>query len=116
MSSEVDTPIVVAMIAAGPAMLAALAGILVQGRHLGRRMTTVEDHASTAAAELSPNHGGSAKDAVTFVLEAVGRLEAGQEAIAKDVGGIRSEMRTERTERIAVADRVTALERRRRAG
>jgi hypothetical protein len=114
---ESTVPIAVALITTGPALVA----VLVQNTRLGRRLRTVEGHTSTTAAELSPNHGSSAKDLLD-------RLEAGQKAtstalaqgqratndaladIRADIGGIRSEMRTERDERHEVAKRVTAME------
>lgn len=78
---------------------------------------TSSAHAATssahAATELTPNHGSSAKDDIGLIgsaLEAVQitleQVQAGVEGVGKDIGGIRSELRTERTERLDVARRL----------
>lgn len=113
------TPVLVAMIATGPAMITALAAVFVQNTRIGRRLRTVEDHTSTAAAELTPNHGSSTKDSLNALVGAVEALgkdlnetkaEVGE--ARKDIGGIREEIRTERKERLDLGQRVTAIERR----
>lgn len=117
MTAQLDaTPVIVAMITTGPAMIAAVAAVFVQNTRIGKRLRTVEDHTSTAAAELTPNHGSSAKDSLARLEKAV---EEGQKATATaladvraDIGGIRSEIRTERTERLALAERVQTLDER----
>ncbi|MGN8245229.1 hypothetical protein ACTHAM_002348 [Cellulomonas soli] len=69
--------------------------------------------AAHAATELTPNHGGSSKDALTTLVAAVGHLTdmVAQQGVtlegqAQDIGGIRSELRTERTERVDLARRL----------
>lgn len=106
------TAIIVAVVTTAPLMVTAV----VQNTRLGRRLRTVEQHTSTAVAELTPNHGSSAKDAI-LRLERV--IEEGQKEtreqlvdVREDIGGLRSELRTERRERLAVAERVVTVEQR----
>lgn len=74
-------------------------------------------HAATAAAQVTPNHGSSMNDRLAEVER---ELREGQQLIRADVadlkgdvggvkgdiGGLRSELRTERTERIQLGERV----------
>lgn len=105
------TPIIVAFVTTAPLMVTAV----VQNTRLGRRLRTVERHTSTAAAELTPNHGTSAKDALIRLERAIedGQKETREQLadVREDIGGLRSEIRTERRERLALAERVVTLER-----
>lgn len=78
------------------------------------------DSSAVAEHEVRPNSGKSMADVLNRVAksqeaqsrrlealhETTGRLERGQADVAKDVGGIRSELRTERTERVNLSERV----------
>ncbi|GAA4627258.1 DUF2746 domain-containing protein [Cellulomonas oligotrophica] len=68
--------------------------------------TVAAAHAAVAAAETSPNHGGSLKDSSTRTEGGVRDLQVSVAAIARDIGGLRAEIRTERDERRDVAKRV----------
>ncbi len=75
------------------------------------RETKAVAHAAAASADetatlLKPNHGSTPADAITRIEEAVARVENAQRAQARDLGGIREEMRTERTERRDVSKRL----------
>lgn len=78
-----------------------------------REVRSVSDRTDHAVAELSPNHGSSAKDQLTRIEEtqkaqgqAIARVEAAQTSTAKDIGGLRSELRTERAERLDLNQRL----------
>lgn len=76
--------------------------------------TTAASAATHAATELSPNHGGSAKDGIEALRAQVGELTTTMTVVAADVAavkatgvrqvremsGLRREMRTERDDRI----------------
>lgn len=76
--------------------------------------------AAHAATELTPNHGSSTHDAIARVERSladitstvadvkgdVGDVKVMATATAKDVGGLREEIRTERLERISLAARL----------
>ena len=87
------------------------------GRAEGHAKSAAES-AGVAASETTRNHGSSLKDAVDrierdmrHVIETQARQEVAQTALARDVGGLRSEMRQEREERADLARRVTSIER-----
>jgi type IV secretory pathway TrbL component len=68
--------------------------------------------AAHAATELTPNHGSSTKDQATRMelkldelATELASVKATGTATSKDIGGMREELRTERRERLALADR-----------
>lgn len=73
-----------------------LIALIQSNRKLTRRGV---DAAETAAERSEPTGNGFAAD----VKRALARVESAQARMERDIGGIREEQRTERTERIALA-------------
>lgn len=68
--------------------------------------------AAHAATELTPNHGSSTKDQATrmerkldVLATEVASVKATGAATGRDIGGLREELRTERRERLQLAER-----------
>lgn len=116
MTSQVLIALITSVI--GPAIMVALQ------QRTRREVRAVSERTDEAVAELSPNHGGSVKDQLTRIEarqaeqgraqveqgKALERVESVQESTREDIGGLRSEIRTERRERLSLAERVGHLE------
>ena len=69
--------------------------------------------AGHAATELTWNHGSSTKDqterieaSLTELVQSVAQVQTTSEATARDIGGLREEIRTERRERLNLSERL----------
>lgn len=78
-----------------------------------RRAEDAAQSAAHAATELTPNHGSSTKDQATRMELVLAQLatqlaevKATGDATNRDVGGLREEIRTERRERLSLAERL----------
>ncbi|WP_066586343.1 hypothetical protein [Cellulomonas timonensis] len=111
MTSQVLIALITSVI--GPAVM-----VFLQQR-TRREVQSVADRTDKAVAELTPNHGSSVKDQLSRIEaqqseqgRALVRVETAQGQASRDIGGLREEIRTERDERLDLAGRVGALERR----
>jgi len=101
----VSEAVTVAIVAATPPMLTAIAAVLVairQGRSTRKHVVAVGERVEHAAIELTPNHGSSVHDKVDQALAATRRIE-------KSIGGLHEDSRKDRE---AANRRFESLERR----
>ncbi|WP_460086947.1 DUF2746 domain-containing protein [Streptomyces variabilis] len=95
-----DPSVQVALVSAGGAVTAAFVGVLVElVRRQGRVMGEVREH-------VANTHTTNLRDDLDQVVHGMGRLLEGQERHGEELASLRREIAHERTERLAVAERL----------
>ncbi|MEU1309152.1 hypothetical protein ABZ419_09680 [Streptomyces cinnamoneus] len=104
---SMDPSVQVALVSAGGAVTAALAGVLVElVRRQGAALAEVRDHAQEAREQVSNDHSTNLRDDVDRVIRGLDRVLDGQERHAEELASLRREAAHERAERLAVAERL----------
>ncbi|MEU3709016.1 DUF2746 domain-containing protein [Streptomyces catenulae] len=104
----------VALVSAGGAVTVALVGVLVElVRRQGRALGEVREHTEEARHQVANTHTTNLRDDVDRVLDGMEQLLAGQlrhdEALGRhgdEINGVRTDIAHERSERLAVAERL----------
>ncbi|MFE2104301.1 DUF2746 domain-containing protein [Kitasatospora sp. NPDC059463] len=96
----IEPTVQVALVSAGGAITAALVGVLVElVRRQGSTVAEVRD-------QVANSHGTNLRDDLDHVIERLGLVLDGQERHNAELASLRGEIAHERTERLAVAERL----------
>lgn len=96
-----------ALISAVGAVLVALVGVLVElVRRQGAALAEVRDHTHEARVQVSNTHATNLRDDVDRVIAGLDRVLVGQAEHKRDIRELRAELTHERSERLAVAERL----------
>ncbi|MFD7738066.1 DUF2746 domain-containing protein [Kitasatospora sp. NPDC059800] len=103
----VEPSVQVALVSAGGAITAALAGVLVElVRRQGAQLAEVREHAQEAREQVANSHGTNLRDDLDRVIDRLGLVLDGQQHHSSELADLRREIAHERTERLAVAERL----------
>lgn len=100
-----DATVQVALIAGSFSLLPLVAGELRQ-RKQSRHLAKQDQHLDQIRHQVQNSHDTNLREDVDRVLSGVDTLVDGQRRHSRELGDLRQDMRLERTERIAVADRL----------
>ncbi|MFJ3907457.1 hypothetical protein [Streptomyces vinaceus] len=99
----------VAIVSAGGAITVALVGVLVElVRRQGAALAEVREHTQEARDQVSNDHSTNLRDDLDRVIHGLDRVLDGQAQHTRDISSLRTELAHERTERLAVAERLDA--------
>ncbi|MFF4528191.1 hypothetical protein ACFY1P_02865 [Streptomyces sp. NPDC001407] len=97
----------VAFVSAGGAITVALVGVLVElVRRQGTALAEVREHAQEAREQVSNDHSTNLRDDVDRVIRGLDRVLDGQTQHSRDIAALRTDLAHERTERLAVSERL----------
>ncbi|MGC4928085.1 DUF2746 domain-containing protein [Streptomyces sp. DT117] len=96
-----------AVVSAGGAVLVALVGVLVElVRRQGTALAEVREHTQEARTQVSNTHTTNLRDDLDRVIVGLDRVLDGQAEHSRDIQGLRADLSHERTERLAVSQRL----------
>ncbi|MFF3006361.1 DUF2746 domain-containing protein [Kitasatospora sp. NPDC057940] len=96
----IEPTVQVALVSAGGAITAALAGVLVE--LVRRQSSTVAE----VREQVANSHSTNLRDDLDHVIDRLGLVLDGQQHHSAELADLRREIAHERTERLAVADRL----------
>ncbi|MEV5136241.1 hypothetical protein AB0K71_15775 [Streptomyces syringium] len=104
---SLEPSVQVAFVSAGGAVTVALVGVLVElVRRQGAALAEVREHTQEARDQVSNDHATNLRDDLDRVIHGLDRVLDGQVRHTQDISALRSELAHERTERLAVAERL----------
>ena len=102
-----DPNVQVALVSAGGVVTAAFMGVLVElVRRQGTALAEVREHAQEAREQVSNTHSTNLRDDLDRVISGLDRVLEGQAEHSRDIRELRSELSHERSERLAVSERL----------
>ncbi|MFE5971385.1 DUF2746 domain-containing protein [Streptomyces sp. NPDC056460] len=104
---SIDPAVQVALVSAGGVVTAALVGVLVElVRRQGTALAEVREHAQEAREQVSNDHATNLRDDLDRVIAGLDRVLEGQARHSRDIRDLRADLAHERTERLAVSERL----------
>ncbi|NWF28256.1 DUF2746 domain-containing protein [Streptomyces sp. PKU-EA00015] len=104
---SLDPNVQVALVSAGGVVTAAFMGVLVElVRRQGTALAEVREHAQEARDQVSNTHTTNLRDDLDQVISGLDQVLEGQAEHSRDIRELRTELSHERSERLAVAERL----------